>query len=809
MAHHGNRESRVHASAKRYDLAEAGMMQAFLKRLFRFQEMILLLSLMLLACLPIALGSLVRGASMSLFLPVTLLGMLIAWALAQWNIHKLSAGIILLVMGPLVLFFRVGQMDASLFEAIKQTFNLIPALIAWLRFKITFDVSSMLLARDDLVERFFVIGGRLNLWLTGLIHDVQVEDPVVRTLVWSMALWLVAVWAGWQIYRNKQLLSAVLPSTLLLALVLDYTGKQLEILWLHLTLLLFLYGLTSYANTQNRWRNSKIDYSDSTSIDTLMLVGALTMGLVAVSYLVSTISVKDILEDLREKRTASNETPAQALGLEPPKNTLRVSGTSGGLPRSYLIGSGPELSDQLAMTISTADLSPMPLYAHPIVPRYYWRTFTYQIYTGAGWANPYGPVEDVSSDQMLFEPLSQSHKIVNQQVTFPDETKEFLYWTGTLVRADVPFQAVWNRKADSTPQTNPLLDSDLRAAAASVRSYQAVSILLNISAAELRESPGLYPDWVRKQFLALPESVPERVMALARDLTASEPTPYDRALAIQNHLREFPYTLDVPAPPRGRDVADYFLFDLQKGYCDYYATAMVILARAAGLPARLVVGYANGSYDVESAQYIITEEYAHSWVEIYFANIGWVEFEPTASQPVILHKEIDVASTPEQVLQQSRSLSEQVATLFQRAAARIWLPAVFLTAIILAWIGWDSLRMIRLEPSQVIQLLYKRLRRLARPVSGIVPVSQTAQEYAYVLTALLSALKARPRMQNLLSPSYAEIHQLTELYSRSLFASAILTHAEVRNAVKTWSRLRWRLMLANILRIKKTSNDIK
>ena len=155
----------------------------------------------------------------------------------------------------------------------------------------------------------------------------------------------------------------------------------------------------------------------------------------------------------------------------------------------------------------------------------------------------------------------------------------------------------------------------------------------------MRESPSVYPDWVASQFLSLPDSVPARVLALARDLTASASTPYDRALAIENYLREFPYTLEVDAPPPGRDVADYFLFDLKQGYCDYYATSMVVLARAAGLPARLVIGYANGAYDFESAQYIVTENYAHSWVEIYFANIGWVEFEPTASQPAILYEE--------------------------------------------------------------------------------------------------------------------------------------------------------------------------
>jgi transglutaminase-like putative cysteine protease len=81
------------------------------------------------------------------------------------------------------------------------------------------------------------------------------------------------------------------------------------------------------------------------------------------------------------------------------------------------------------------------------------------------------------------------------------------------------------------------------------------------------------------------------VLALARDLTATEPTPFDRARAIEAYLRTYPYTLDLPSPKLDRDVVDYFLFDLRQGYCDYYATSMVVLARAAGLPARLAVGY--------------------------------------------------------------------------------------------------------------------------------------------------------------------------------------------------------------------------
>ena len=64
---------------------------------------------------------------------------------------------------------------------------------------------------------------------------------------------------------------------------------------------------------------------------------------------------------------------------------------------------------------------------------------------------------------------------------------------------------------------------------------------------------------------------------------------------------------DVPLPPADQDLVEYFLFDLRKGYCDYYASAMVVLARAAGIPARMAVGYASGAYDLNSRRFQVTQ----------------------------------------------------------------------------------------------------------------------------------------------------------------------------------------------------------
>jgi len=172
-----------------------------------------------------------------------------------------------------------------------------------------------------------------------------------------------------------------------------------------------------------------------------------------------------------------------------------------------------------------------------------------------------------------------------------------------------------------------------------------------ISTNQLRTSSQTYPQEIRNRYLSLPKTIPQRVLDLAHKLTSNISNPYDQAKAIETYLRTYPYSLDVTPPPPNRDVADYFLFDLKRGYCDYYATSMVVMARAAGLPARLVVGYSSGIYNPIKAEYIVREANAHSWVEIYFADVGWVEFEPTASQPPItlpekLPKDFGLSKTP-------------------------------------------------------------------------------------------------------------------------------------------------------------------
>jgi transglutaminase-like putative cysteine protease len=176
--------------------------------------------------------------------------------------------------------------------------------------------------------------------------------------------------------------------------------------------------------------------------------------------------------------------------------------------------------------------------------------------------------------------------------------------------------------------------------------YTAVSMVSNATDAELREDHTSYPDWIYERYMSLPAVVPRRVENLAQRLVreAGATNPYDKAEAIESYLRDpdnFTYSTDINPPANGAERISWFLFDGKEGYCEYFAGAMVVMLRQVGVPARLAGGYAPGEYDPQTSTYTIRESSAHSWPEVYFPTYGWIEFEPTPSQAVVVHEALD------------------------------------------------------------------------------------------------------------------------------------------------------------------------
>lgn len=131
-------------------------------------------------------------------------------------------------------------------------------------------------------------------------------------------------------------------------------------------------------------------------------------------------------------------------------------------------------------------------------------------------------------------------------------------------------------------------------------------------------------------YTGIPEETPERVIELAKRITASGNTTYSKVKSLVSYLRQnYNYTLSPSYPPSEQDFVDYFLFDGKEGYCSYFASALCVMTRAIGIPSRYVEGFLLPEKSDINDGYHVTNQNAHAWAEVYLEGIGWVTFEPT------------------------------------------------------------------------------------------------------------------------------------------------------------------------------------
>jgi protein-glutamine gamma-glutamyltransferase len=158
--------------------------------------------------------------------------------------------------------------------------------------------------------------------------------------------------------------------------------------------------------------------------------------------------------------------------------------------------------------------------------------------------------------------------------------------------------------------------------------YDGVSHVPNIPPARLRAASESYPPHLLEEYLQLPPIDP-RVKSLADTIIAPTKNRYDAAANIERYLRtRYAYTLNIDTPP-DKDPLSYFLFEKRAGHCEYFASAMTVMLRAEGIPARFVTGFLPGEYNDVAGDYIVRASDAHAWVEAYFPGYGWITFDPT------------------------------------------------------------------------------------------------------------------------------------------------------------------------------------
>ncbi len=176
--------------------------------------------------------------------------------------------------------------------------------------------------------------------------------------------------------------------------------------------------------------------------------------------------------------------------------------------------------------------------------------------------------------------------------------------------------------------------------------YTVVSERTLVTAPALRASIATdLPPELAQQYAQRPITT-DRVRALARQITASSPTTFDKINAIEAWLSAHTqYSLNIPPLPKGKDAVDQYLFVDRKGFCEQIGTSLVVMLRELGIPARLAVGYAPGERNPFTGLYEVKGSDAHAWAEVYFPGVGWQGFDPTATVPLAGDSQIDAAGS--------------------------------------------------------------------------------------------------------------------------------------------------------------------
>ncbi|MFC4542504.1 transglutaminaseTgpA domain-containing protein [Halosolutus amylolyticus] len=277
-----------------------------------------------------------------------------------------------------------------------------------------------------------------------------------------------------------------------------------------------------------------------------------------------------------------------------------LEGTIDFASQQSAIGGDVELSPEVRFTVESERPS-------------YWRTGVYDRFTGEEWVRS---GHDRGYNGNLGTPPGE-YEAVTQRVTA--ETA-----LGVMPTAPKPV-AIEGEIAQSTTVSvhgQPRPEEQLREG----DSYVVQSAVVERDPATLRTAGTDYPDHA-SDYLQLPESTSSQFEQQAAEVTGDAETPYDKAVAIESHLRSSKdYSLEVDRPEG--NVADEFLFEMEEGYCVYFATTMVQMLRTEGIPARYVTGYTTGQ-QVDDDTYVVRGLDAHAWVEVYFPDHGWVAFDPT------------------------------------------------------------------------------------------------------------------------------------------------------------------------------------
>jgi hypothetical protein len=639
--------------------------------------------------------------------PIGFSGLIVGFALARFRLSGLALHAIALLAGATLVYL--------------QLLAIIPG-------------SSAVVRTDALLDR-------MHAWWSAVTQDGISNDSLPFIVLVLVMVWLGSYFSAWAVFRWRNAWVALIPGGTALMWNISFIPGQFSY-----AIVVFIFGAVlllmrlHLARKQADWDERGVTYPEFLSLSVLNATFWITVVMLILVFAMPRAERSDSAHDRWSNFTAPLTERLTPLGRVfisvNAKRPISVHNLEDALPFQGKIA----LNSNEAVEVNVEITPEMAAFL---------RAQSFDEYTRDGWKiNVEGDLALPSGERLEgAEPsVEGARQEVTVNVTVKGNKDDFLYSLGQPVESSEAANARVGGGADDVQSLKPhdrLRDGD---------TYTVTGTVATASVEQLRAAGTDYPEWVEERYLQVPRGLPSRVERKAEEVVGEAATPYDRAAAIERYLRTFPNDYNVPSTPPGRDSVDYFLFDAQRGYFDYHASAMAVMLRTLGVPARVATGYVVDPLqrDGDTPNYSLTERNAFAWPEVYFPGVGWVEFNPTPSQPTVARPGIAPAepATPREQrgrelqpeepidfgINDDRGAPEQPAAVAADGGSSAW-PAIITLAIIGAVgalvvgggrLAWEHGMAGLTRPAQ----LWEKTQRLARWGKLGAQTSETPREFA-------------------------------------------------------------------------------
>lgn len=451
---------------------------------------------------------------------------------------------------------------------------------------------------------------------------------------------LLAYTSAWLVYRTRSPWLMVVANAVVLLINLDNAsdGFIIFLVIFLISALLLLLRFNLY-ESMRRWQKQGLRYAEDLGWDVMQAGALISIGILIFSWLLPGNYTNPALSQIWN----AGSNPWTQL-----QNTWNrvISVTGGSNPANrgnfrdnLALGGNPNLTNEVVMTVNVTDTQ---------VGRQYLASLSYDSYDGRTWTDAPVDTAAVKANATITYPSLASHAVTQKITVVNPPGEQYPYLLGASEIATISIAARVQENQQSGVPIAWLGQNGYLVAGASY------SVTSNVSTADepsLRSilmpqnapktlppdenvpiPASYYNPTILSMYTQLPKLDP-RIAKLAQSITHDKTTMYDKVVALELYLRShYAYNVNIHRPSSEEGVA-WFLFDNpnKDGFCNYFASAMTIMARSLGIPARVMVGYTSGTYDPVHKQSVMRGTDAHSWTQVYFAGYGWVNFEPSAS----------------------------------------------------------------------------------------------------------------------------------------------------------------------------------